>query len=143
MTEVTFVGFRIKRLDLSNSSKKTSRFKVIHNRNFAVDYTPDNTHATAELTESICNKNNPDGVRLSFTVEGIFNLTGVVDSETKKDAHIMCFEFLSSTMQEILEPLLSYSGLENVNFEKFPMDREGIDFGEESQDGKIIDFPKQ
>lgn len=143
MAEVTFVGFKIKRIDLNNSSKKLGPLKIIHNREFDVDYTPDNTHATAELNESIYNKNNPDAVHLYFTIEGMFDLTGVEDIETKKDAHIACYEFLSSTTKEILESLLSYSGMGNVSFDKFPLDREDIDFGEESEDGKIIDFPKQ
>ena len=143
MAEATLLGFKITRIDLINAIQESSDFIAAHHAEFNVDYTPDNTQAFAEITVTLEMANHPEDFHLDLSVERIFDLTGVVDTETKKDVHLMCYDILWPIANQFVEQLASNSGLSGIKLKKNSMKREGIHFGGKPNDGKIIDFPEQ
>ena len=143
MAEATLLGFKITRISMVNSIKEQGELRLANTSGFTVDYTPDNTQAIAELTTTLELANHPGDFHIDLTIEGTFSLTGIVNIETKKDTHLMCYDLLFPVASQFVELLASNSGFADLKLKKNTIKRESIHFGEQPEDGKIIDFPEQ
>ena len=61
-------------------------------------------------------------------IVGVFNLEGVVDEESKKDAHVQCYDQLFPFLQSTITQLTTASGMPGFLMRKNPMKRENITF---------------
>ena len=126
-----------------NALEEQGEHRLANTFGFTIDYTPDNTQAVAELTDTLEVVNYPGDFHIDLSVQGIFDLTGIVDTETKKDAHLMCYDLLFPLVSQHMEMLASNSGMAGLKIKKIPIKRESIHFGERTEDSsKIIDFPQ-
>ena len=143
MAKATLQGFKITKIDMVSAINDPGDFMATTQFEFDVHYTPDNTHAIAELTITLEMANQPEEFHIDLTLEGAFNLSGVVDTETKKDAHIMCYDVLFTAANQLIKLLVSHGGIAGFELGKVQLKRENIHFGEETENsGKIIDFPQ-
>ena len=129
MAEVSLVGYKIKKIDMINAIKQQGELKITNSFGFNVAYTPEDTKAIAELTETLQMADRPEEFHIELTLEGVFDLTGIVDVETKKDAHLMCYDSLFPYANQIVTQLASNSGMSGLMLKKIPMKRENIQFG--------------
>lgn len=142
MVNVTLIGYKIKGIDLLNAIKQQGQLQVANSFGFNVAYSPDNTRAVAELTDSVQMVDHPEEFHLDLTIEGVFDITGITDNETKKDAHIMCYDALFPYANQLVTQLATNSGMAGLIFKKIPMKRESIQFGQKEQSDKITTFPQ-
>lgn len=143
MAKATLLGFKITRITMVNAIKEQGGLMLGTTFGFTVDYTPDNTQAIAELTTTLELANHPGDFHIDLTIEGTFDLMGIVNTETKKDAHLMCYDLLFPVASQFVELLASNSGFAGLKLEKRTIKRESIHFGDKPEDGKIIEFPEQ
>ena len=141
MVDVSLVGYKIKGIDLLNTIKQQGSLQIGNTFAFNVAYTPDNTRAVAELIDSVQMVDHPEEFHLDLTIEGIFELTGIEDNESKKDAHIMCYDVLFPYANQIVTQLVTSSGMAGLVFKKIPLQRDRIQFGQKDQNEKITPFP--
>lgn len=143
MAEATLLGYKIIKIDMLNVNRGHDDLEVGNRFRFNAQFTPDNKRALAGLVETLEMKNHREVFHIDLGIEGVFDVTGVVDTETRKDVHIMCYDLLFPIAYQILEFLVSNSDLSGLDIKKVPLKRESIHFGEETEDSKIIDFPPQ
>ena len=142
MVDVTLIGYKIKSIDLLNTIKRQGELKIGNTFGFNVAYSSDNTRAVAELTDSVQMVDRPEEFHLDLTIEGIFEVNGITDNETKKDAHIMCYDALFPFANQLVTQLATNSGMAGLIFKKIPLKRESIQFGKKEQSDKITNFPE-
>ena len=74
-------------------------------------------------------------------IVGIFSLQGVVDEETKRDAHVQCYDQLFPFLQSTVNQLATASGLPGFLLKKNPMKRENIAFSQKKKEEPPMTLP--
>jgi preprotein translocase subunit SecB len=140
MPSVSLIGYKIKKVDMVNEIKSQGELKVGNTFEYSVAYAEDNSRAIATLTEIINMVDHPEQFHMNVAIEGIFELSDVVDNDTKKDAHVMCYDELFPFANNIVTQLAQNSGMGGLVLRKLPMDKDKIQFGSKTQD-KVITLP--
>lgn len=141
--KVSAQEIKIKKIDMVSAISNPGGFEANTGYHFNIKFAPNNTQAKADLTITLEMTNHPEEFHIELTMEGLFALTGIIDTETKKDAHIMCYDVLCAVENHLITQLVSNGGIAGFELPKVPLKREKIDYGEETEGSKIIDFPPQ
>ena len=128
MVTVNLISQRLREVHFVNHVDKSGQIQLTSSFNFHVDYAPDNSKCVAKLYQSAKMKEDEDKLFVSAEIEGIFVLEGVVDEETKREAHVQCYNYLFPYLQAAVNQLSSASGMPGFLFKKNPMRRENIVF---------------
>lgn len=129
MVTVNLVTQRVREVHFINHISKNGQIQLSSSFNFKVNYAADNSKCTATLYQSVQMKDDPDTLFISAEITGIFNLQGIVDDETKKDAHVQCYDQLFPYLQSTVAQLATASGMPGFQLKKNVMKRESITFG--------------
>ncbi len=100
MVTVTLATQRIREVHFVNHIDKSGQIQLSSSFNFHVDYAADNTRCVAKLYQSAQMKDDPDKLFISAEIVGIFNLQGVTDEDTKREAHVQCYDQLFPYLPE-------------------------------------------
>lgn len=141
MVNVTLTTQRIREVHFVNHIDKSGQIQLTSGFNFHVDYAADNSRCVARLYQSAKMKDDPDKLFISAEIVGIFSLQGVVDEETKKDAHIQCYDQLFPYLQSTVNQLTAASGMPGFLLKKNPMKRENITFAQKKKDPPPMTLP--
>lgn len=128
MVTVNLVNQRLREVHFVNHVDKSGQIQLTSSFNFHVDYSPDNTKCVAKLYQSAKMKDAEDKLFISAEIEGIFTLEGVVDEESKRDAHVLCYNYLFPYLQSAVTQLSAASGMPGFLLKRNPMRRESIVF---------------
>lgn len=133
MVTVNLVSQRIREVHFVNHIDKSGQIKLASNFNFHVDYSADNQRAVAKLYQSAQMKDDPDKLFVSAEIWGVFSLQGVVDEETKREAHVQCYDQLFPFLQSAVTQLSTASGMPGFLLKKTPMNRDNITFAKKEK----------
>lgn len=128
MVNVNLVNQRLREVHFVNHVDKSGQIQLTSSFNFHVDYSPDNTKCVARLYQSAKMKEDEDKLFVSAEIEGVFLLEGVVDEESKREAHVLCYNYLFPYLQSAVHQLSAASGMPGFLLKKNPMRRESIVF---------------
>ena len=128
MVTVNLISQRLREVHFINRIDKNGQVQLSSSFSFKVSYSPDNTKCVATLYQSAQYKEDPDKLFVSGEIIGSFALGGIVDVETKKDAHIQCYDQLFPFLQSAISQLSNCSGMPGFLLRKNPMNRENISF---------------
>ena len=81
-------------------------------------------------------KDDPEKLFISAEIIGVFELSGVVDDETKRDAHVQCYDQLFPFLQSTITQLATASGMPGFLMKKTPMDRANVTFAKKDNGQK-------
>ena len=141
MVNVTLTTQRVREVHFVNRLDKSGQIKLSSSFNFHVDYAADNTRCVAKLYQSAQYKDDPDKLFISAEIVCIFSLQGVVDEETKRDAHVQCYDQLFPFLQSTVNQLATASGLPGFLLKKNPMKRENIAFSQKKKEEPPMTLP--
>lgn len=141
MVTVTLVTQRVREVHFVNHIDKSGQIQLASSFNFHVDYAADNTRCVAKLYQSAQMKDDPDKLFISAEIVGIFNLQGVTDEETKRDAHVQCYDQLFPFLQSTVNQLTTASGMPGFLLKKNPMKRENITFAQKKKAPPPVTLP--
>ena len=128
MPTVTLINQRVREVHFVNHIDKSGQIQLASSFNVHVNYSNDNKQCVAKLYQSAQMKDDPDQFFTSAEIVGVFNLEGVVDEESKKDAHVQCYDQLFPFLQSTITQLTTASGMPGFLMRKNPMKRENITF---------------
>ena len=128
MVTVTLATQRVQEVHFVNHIDKSGQIQLKSSFNFHVDYTSDNKKCIAKLYQSAQMKDDPEKLFISAEIVGVFELEGVVDDETKREAHVQCYDQLFPVLQSTVTQLATASGMPGFLMKKTPMKRENITF---------------
>ena len=141
MVNVTLTTQRVREVHFVNRLDKSGQIKLSSSFKLHVDYAADNTRCVAKLYQSAQYKDDPDKLFISAEIVGIFSLQGVVDEETKRDAHVQCYDQLFPFLQSTVNQLATASGLPGFLLKKNPMKRENIAFSQKKKEEPPMTLP--
>jgi preprotein translocase subunit SecB len=141
MVTVTLANQRVQEIHFVNRIDKSGQIQLKSSFNFHVDYTSDNTKCIAKLYQSAQMKEDPEKLFISAEIIGVFTLEGVVDDETKRDAHVQCYDQLFPFLQSTVSQLATASGMPGFLMKKTPMSRDNITFAKKENAPKKDDQP--
>ena len=128
MVTVTLMNHRLREVHFVNHINQSGQIQLTSSFNFHVDYAPDHTKCVARLYQSAKMKEAEDKLFVSAEIEGVFQLEGIVDEESKRDAHVQCYNYLFPYLQAAVTQLTSASGMPGFVLRRNPMRRENIVF---------------
>lgn len=126
MVAVNLLNQRIREVHFVNHLDKPGQIQLTSSFNFHVNYSADNQRCMAKLYQSAKMKDDPDQLFVSAEIWGVFSLQGVVDEETKRDAHVQCYDQLFPYLQSAVTQLATASGMPGFLLKKNPMNRDSI-----------------
>lgn len=126
MVNVTLEKQMIRDLHFVNHIDKSGQLQLSSKFNFHVNFTDDNAHCMAQLYQNAQMRDDPDKLFISVEIVGFFAIEGVVDEETKKDAHVQCYDQLFPFLQTVVSQTAAASGMPGFMLKKVPIDRENI-----------------
>ncbi len=143
MVTVNLVSQRVREVHFINHIDKSGQIQLQSGFNFHVDYAADNQRCVAKLYQSAQMKDDADKLFVSAEIVGVFQLQGVVDDDTKRDAHIQCYNQLFPYLQSVVTQLGASSGMPGFMLKKNPMQRDKIVFAkkEKPDDPGITSLP--
>lgn len=133
MVSVNLINQRIREVHFTNRIDKPGQIQLESGFNFHMDYSADKQRCKATLYQSVRMKDDPDRLFISVEIVGLFSLQGVVDDESKRDAHILCYDQLFPYLQSTVTQLANASGLPGFLLKKNPMKRENITFAQKEK----------
>lgn len=136
MVTVTLANQRVQEVHFVNRIDKSGQIQLKSSFNFHVDYTSDNSKCIAKLYQSAQMKDDPEKLFISAEIIGVFELSGVVDDETKRDAHVQCYDQLFPFLQSTITQLATASGMPGFLMKKTPMDRANVTFAKKDNGQK-------
>lgn len=144
MVRVELVNYKLSRLDLLNRVEMNGPIRLTDEMDFAVKFEDDDNCLTeVVLTECMELESCPGQLRIELEVEGVFEIEGVINDATKKEAHVKCYEQLFPYANQMARHLAVELGIPGLALKKRDMDNRDIHIGGKSGDGgseKIIDF---
>ena len=96
MADLQMLSYKLEDLQFFNKLDKAGQVQLENNSNFTVKYNADSTKCVAKLYQCVKDKtDNPDH-RFFASVElvGLFQVTGEVTDDDKKEFHVRCYEQL-------------------------------------------------
>lgn len=133
MVTVNLMSQRVQEVHFTNHITKSGQIQLESGFNFHVDYAADNQRCVAKLYQSARMKDDPDRLFVSVEIIGVFQLSGVVDDESKREAHVQCYNQLFPYLQSVVTQLAASSGMPGFLMKKNPMKRENIVFAKKEQ----------
>lgn len=127
MVRVELVNYKISRLNLLN--------RVVMNGPMRL--------TEVVLTECMELEGCPGQLRIELELEGVFEIEGVINDATKKEAHVKCYGQLFPYANQMARHLAVDLGIPGLALKKRDMANRDIHIGGKSGDGgseKIIDF---
>lgn len=133
MLHINLLNQRIREVHFVNHLEKPGQIKLGGNFNFHVQYAPDNKRCIATLYQSVSLPEDQDKFFLSAEIVGVFQLEGIVDDETKRDAHLQCYDQLFPYLQSAMTQLTNAAGMAGFMLKKHAMKRESITFAQKTK----------
>lgn len=143
MVNVQLISYKICRLDMYNDLESDQGLKIQNWFEFDVTFDIENNIAEAILTEHLKQAEDPSDFGIDLTLKGIFHITGVKSVDSKKEAHIKCYDELFPYAGQVISHLAMNSGMSGLLLKKNPLKLESVNFGEKPEkerNDKIIEF---
>lgn len=140
MVYVKLLKYKIKRLSMSNTvQSEGGRILLSDSSEFRLNVSNGSCIAKGTLTVSIGSKEFFDGMGIQLEMEGYFGLEGIEDLESKKEAHMRCYDAIFPYADQIVKFLALNSEMKRIVLRKSRMDGEKIHI--ESEEGnEVIEF---
>ena len=128
MAELTMLSYKLQDLQFFNKLDAPGQIQLENNFSFSVNYNRDNTRCMAKLYQCVKDKTDSPDHRFFVSVElaGIFEVTGPLTDEDKRDFHGACYQQLFPYAELIAKQTCAAGGMPNFLLPRQRMSRDNV-----------------
>ncbi len=128
MAELTMLSYKLQDLQFFNKLDAPGQIQLENNFSFSVNYNRDNTRCMAKLYQCVKDKTDSPDHRFFVSVElaGIFEVTGPLTDEDKRDFHVACYQQLFPYAELIAKQTCAAGGMPNFLLPRQRMSRDNV-----------------
>ncbi len=128
MAEVNMISYKLQDLQFFNKLDKPGQVKLSNNFSFSVDYNRENTRCVAKLYQCVKDQVEDQNHKfiVSMEVIGVFELTGPVTDEDKKDIHVRTYQQLFPYAEVLAKQVCAAGGMPNFTLLRHKMNRDNV-----------------
>lgn len=128
MTEVNMISWKLQDLQFFNKLDKPGQVKLANNFSFSVDYNKENTRCVAKLYQCVKDQTGDDNHKffVSLEVIGVFELSGAVTDEEKKDIHVRTYQQLFPYAETLAKQVCAAGGMNSFVLLRHKMNRGNV-----------------
>jgi preprotein translocase subunit SecB len=126
MVTAELMATQVVEVHFFNRIRQGSQIQLTSSFSFNVKYAPDGSQGVATLYQSL--KDNLDGEQFFCSVEmrGIFQITGDLTDQAKREVHAQCYDELFPYVQRQVKELCAGSGIPNMMLRKSKINPENV-----------------
>ncbi len=128
MAQLNMASYKLQDLQFFNKLDKPGQVQLENNFSFSVNYTQDNTRCVAKLYQ--CVKDKSDGPDHKFFISvdlvGVFDISGPITDEDKKDFHVQCYNQLFPYADVLAKQVCASGGMPNFLLLRQKMTRDNV-----------------
>ncbi len=115
MADLQMVSYKLEDLQFFNKLDKAGEVQLENNSNFSVKYTADSSKCMAKLYQCVKDKTDSPDHQFFVSVElvGLFQITGEVTEDDKKEFHVRCYEQLFCYAETLAHQVCGAGGMPN------------------------------
>ena len=128
MAELTMLSYKLQDLQFFNKLDAPGQIQLENNFSFSVNYNRDNTRCMAKLYQCVKDKTDSPDHRFFVSVElaGIFEVTGPLTDEDKRDFHVACYQQLFPCAELIARQTCAAGGMPSFLLPRQRMSRDSV-----------------
>ncbi len=128
MAELNMASYKLQDLQFFNKLDKPGQIQLENNFSFSVNYTPDNTRCVATLYQCVKDKSDSPDHKFFISLElvGVFEVTGPITDEDKKDFHVQCYNQLFPYAEVLAKQVCASGGMPNFLLLRQKMSRDHV-----------------
>ena len=129
MANATLVSQKVQEIHLSNKLEQAGQIQLDSSFSLNVSFANDGTRCVGKLTQTLRDKEFAGGkFTMSVELVGIFNCTGAVTDEVKRQVHGEVYDQLFPYMQSEVSHLCTASGMNGLVLRKAKIDPSQVVF---------------
>lgn len=127
MANALLVNQKVQEIHLVNKLEQSGQIQLDSSFSLNVSFAPDGARCVGKLQQTLRDKEFAGG-KFTMTVEmvGVFNCTGAVTDEVKRQIHTEVYDQLFPYMQSQCATLSAASGIPGLMLRKVPIDPNSI-----------------
>lgn len=128
MAELNMLSYKLQDLQFFNKLESPGQVQLENNFFFSVGYNQDNTRCMAKLYQCVKDKTDTPDHRFFVSVEvlGVFEVTGELTDEDKRDFHILCYQQLFPYAEMLARQTCAAGGMPNFVLLRQRMTRDNV-----------------
>lgn len=128
MAELNMLSYKLQDLQFFNKLDKPGQVQLENNFSYSVDYAPDNRKCVAKLYQCVKDKSDDQNHKFFISLElvGLFEITGVVSDEDKKDLHVQTYQQLFPYAELLARQTCAAGGMPSFALLRQKMSREQV-----------------
>lgn len=128
MAELNMLSYKLQDLQFFNKLETAGQVPLENNFSFSVGYNQDNTRCMAKLYQCVKDKTDTPDHRFFVSVEvlGIFEVTGELTDEDKREFHVMCYNQLFPYAEMLVRQTCAAGGMPNFVLLRQRMTRDNV-----------------
>ena len=128
MAELNLLSHKLQDLQFFNKLAAPGQIQLENNFSFSVNYSPDNTKCMAKLYQCVKDKTDTPDHRFFVSVEvlGMFEVTGSLTDEDKRDFHVACYNQLFPYAEMMVKQVCGAGGMPNFTLIRQRMTRDNV-----------------
>lgn len=128
MAELNMLSYKLQDLQFFNKLESPGQVQLENNFSFSVGYNQDNTRCMAKLYQCVKDKTDTPDHRFFVSVEvlGVFEVTGELTDEDKRDFHILCYQQLFPYAEMLARQTCAAGGMPNFVLLRQRMTRDNV-----------------
>jgi preprotein translocase subunit SecB len=126
--ELNMISYKLQDMQFFNKLDTAGQVQLENNFSYSVDYNKENTRCVARLYQCVKDKSEDENHKFFVSVEllGIFELTGTVTDEDKKDIHVQTYQQMFPYAELLTKQLCAAGGMANFVLLRQRMDRNKV-----------------
>lgn len=128
MAELNMLSYKLQDLQFFNKLDKPGQVQLENNFSYSVDYAPDNRKCVAKLYQCVKDKSDDQNHKFFISLElvGLFEITGEVSDEDKKDLHVQTYQQLFPYAELLARQTCAAGGMPSFALLRQKMSREQV-----------------
>ena len=128
MAELNMLSYKLQDLQFFNKLEAAGQVQLENNFSFSVNYTVDNTRCMAKLYQCVKDKTGtPDHLFFaSVEVVGIFEVSGQLTDDDKRDFHVRCYHELFPYAEMMVKQVCAAGGMPGFRLLRQRMTRDNV-----------------
>ncbi|MBD5133508.1 MAG: hypothetical protein HDT38_03395 [Clostridiales bacterium] len=128
MAQLSMLSYKLQDLQFFNKLETSGQVQLENSFSFSVNYTPDNTRCRATLYQCVKDKTDSPDHRFFVSVElvGIFEVSGEITGEDKRDFHVLCYQQLFPYAEVLAKQVCAAGGMPTFQLLRQKMTRDNV-----------------
>ncbi len=128
MAELNMLSYKLQDLQFFNKLETAGQIQLENNFSFSVNYNQDNTRCMAKLYQCVKDKTDSPDHRFFVSAEiiGIFEVSGPLTDEDKRDFHVMCYQQLFPYAEMLVKQVCAAGGMPSFLLLRQKMTRDNV-----------------